>query len=180
MVGWRRWAHLGLILAAIVVTYFVVPVPDRVDPNTLIRGSIAILMVVLLAAGVVGQFRRQLDNVDPRVDGLIVSITVVMTVFAFSFYVIEERDPSQFAEMKTRLDALYFAAATGASVGYGDVHAAGQLARALVLVQIIFNVVFIGTAVALLSSRIRAVADARAAQARTKEPRTSEPQERRP
>jgi voltage-gated potassium channel len=180
MVGWRRWAHLGLILAAIVVTYFVVPVPDRVDPNTVIRGLIAILMVVLLAAGVVGQFRRQLDNVDPRVDGLIVSITVVMTVFAFSFYVIEERDPSQFAEMKTRLDALYFAAATGASVGYGDVHAAGQLARALVLVQIIFNVVFIGTAVALLSSRIRAVADARAAQARTKEPRTSEPQERRP
>ncbi|MFL6003474.1 MAG: ion channel [Nocardioides sp.] len=169
MVGWRRWAHLGLILAAIVVIYFVVPIPERVDPNTVIRGLAAILMVVLLAAGVVRQFRRQLDIADQRVDGLIVSITVVMTVFAFSFYVIEVRDPSQFAEMKTRLDALYFAAATGASVGYGDVHAVGQLARALVLVQIIFNVVFIGTAVALLSSRIRAVADARAAQARTKD-----------
>jgi hypothetical protein len=173
MVGWRRWVHLGLILAAIVVIYFVVPVPERVDPNTVVRGLVAILMVVLLAAGVLRQFRHQLDNADPRVDGLIVSITVVMTVFAFSFYVIEQRDPSQFAELKTRLDALYFAAATGASVGYGDVHAAGQLARALVLVQIIFNVVFIGTAVALLSSRIRAVADARAAQARTKEPKTN-------
>jgi voltage-gated potassium channel len=172
MVGWRRWTHLGLILAAIVVIYFVVPVPDRVDPNTVIRGLAAILMVVLLAAGVLRQFRHQLDNADPRVDGLIVSITVVMTVFAFSFYVIEQRDPSQFVELRTRLDALYFAAATGASVGYGDVHAAGQLARALVLVQIIFNVVFIGTAVALLSSRIRAVADERAAQARTREPKT--------
>ena len=129
MIGWRRWAHLGLILAAVVVIYFVVPIPDRVDPNTVIRGLVAILMVVLLAAGVVRQFRRHLDNADQRVDGLIVSITVVMTVFAFSFYVIEQRDPSQFAELRTRLDALYFAAATGASVGYGDVHAAGQLAR---------------------------------------------------
>jgi voltage-gated potassium channel len=169
MVGWRRWAHLALILAAVVVVYFVAPVPDRVDRNTVIRGLAAILIVVLLAAGVVRQFRRHLDTADQRVDGLIVSITIVMTVFALSFFVIEQRDPSQFDQMETRLDALYFTAATAASVGYGDVHAAGQVARALVLVQMVFNVVFIGTAVALLSSRIRAVADARQAQARTTE-----------
>jgi voltage-gated potassium channel len=49
------------------------------------------------------------------------------------------------------------------------VHAVGQAARAMVLVQMVFNVVFLGTAVALLSTRIRAVATARAAQARTTE-----------
>ncbi|MGH3306414.1 MAG: ion channel [Nocardioides sp.] len=169
MIGWRRWTHLALLLAAVVATYFVAPVSDELHGSTVLRGSAAILIVVLLAAGVVRQFRRHLDAADQRVDGLIVSITVVMTVFAFCFFVIEQRDPSQFDELETRLDALYFAAATAASVGYGDVHAAGQLARGLVLVQIVFNVVFIGTAVALLSSRIRTVASARAAQARTTE-----------
>ena len=48
-------------------------------------------------------------------------------------------------------------------------HAAGQIARAMVLVQMLFNVVFIGTAVALLSSRIRAISNARVAKTRAGE-----------
>lgn len=167
MVGWRRWAHLALIIAAVVTVYFVVPISPDLKRNTLIRVLIAILILALMAAGVVRQLRRHLDDSDRRVDGLIVSITVVMSVFALSFLTLDQRDPTQFASMETRLDALYFTVTTAASVGYGDVHAVGQAARAMVLVQMVFNVVFIGTAVALLSSRIRAVASARAAQART-------------
>jgi hypothetical protein len=166
MVGWRRWAHLGLILSAVVAAYFVTPISSDLERNTLIRILIAILILALMAAGVVRQLRQHLDDTDRRVDGLIVSITVVMAVFALSFLTLEQRDPGQFAGMETRLDSLYFTVATAASVGYGDVHAVGQAARALVLVQMVFNVVFIGTAVALLSSRIRAVANARA-EART-------------
>ena len=169
MVGWRRWTHLSLILAALVAVYFVIPVSVDVHRNTMLRGGGVVLIVALLVAGVIRQLRLQLDDTDRRVDGLIVSITVVMVVFSYCFFVIEQRDPTQFAEMKTRLDALYFSAATSASVGSGDVHAVGQTARGLVLVQIIFNVVFIGTAVALLSSRIKAVSSARAARARATE-----------
>jgi len=167
MIGWRRWAHLALILAALVVVYFVVPIPDNLQRNTVLRGVAATLIVVLLVAGVVRQLRLHLDDTSRRVDGLIVSITGVMVVFSYCFFVIEQRDPTQFAGLDTRLDSLYFTAVTAASVGYGDVHATGQGARALVLVQMVFNVVFIGTAVALLSSRIRAIASARAARAGT-------------
>ena len=161
MVGWRRWAHLGLILVAVVVVYFVVPLSPDLQRNTLIRILIALLVLALMAAGVVRQLRQHLDDTDRRMDGLIVSITVVMAVFSLSFLTLEQRDPSQFDGMQTRLDALYFTVATAATVGDGDVHAVGQAARAMVLVQMVFNVVFIGTAVALLSSRIRAVAHAR-------------------
>jgi voltage-gated potassium channel len=169
MVGWRRWTHLALILAAVVTVYFVVPVSPDLQRNTLIRVLIALVILALMAAGVVRQLRRHLDDTDRRIDGLIVSITVVMAVFALCFLTLEQRDPTQFESMETRLDALYFTVATAASVGYGDVHAVGQAARAMVLVQMVFNVVFLGTAVALLSTRIRAVATARAAQARTTE-----------
>jgi len=163
MVGWRRWAHIALILAAVVAAYFVAPISGDLQRNTLIRILVAILILALMAAGVVRQLRRHLDDTDRRVDGLIVSITVVMAVFALCFITLEQRDPTQFEGMETRLDSLYFTVATAASVGYGDVHAVGQAARALVLVQMVFNVVFVGTAIALLSSRIRAVANARAA-----------------
>ena len=59
MVGWRRWAHLGLILAAVVVVYFIAPVsPDlhaeHADPHP----AVAILILALLVAGVVRQLRR--------------------------------------------------------------------------------------------------------------------------
>lgn len=169
MVGWRRWLHLGLILAGVVIVYFVVPVSRQPERGTLIRILVAILLLALLAAGVVRQLRRHLDAKDQRVDGLIVSITVVMAVFAFAYFTLHQRDPSQFAGLQTRLDALYFTASTAATVGFGDVNAVGQAARALVLVQIVFNAVFIGTTVALLSSRIKTVATARA-QARATPP----------
>ncbi|HEX5861731.1 MAG TPA: potassium channel family protein [Nocardioides sp.] len=170
MVGWRRWAHLALILVAVVAVYFVVPVSPDLQRNTLIRVLVAILVLAVMAAGVVRQLRQHIDDTDRRVDGLIVSIAVVVAVFSLCFYTLEQRDPSQFDGMRTRLDALYFTVATAATVGYGDVHAVGQAARALVLVQMAFNVVFIGTAVALLSSRIRAVATARA-ESRTAAPK---------
>jgi voltage-gated potassium channel len=161
MVGWRRWGHLGLILAAVMVFYFVAPVSRELQRGTLIRVVVAILVLALLVAGVVRQLRLHIDDQDRRVDGLIVSIVMVMAVFSLCYFTLEQRDPGQFADLDTRLDALYFTASTAATVGYGDVHAVGQAGRALVLVQIVFNVVFIGTAVALLSTRIRTVASAR-------------------
>ena len=81
MLGWRRWAHLGLILAALVVVYFVIPVDDIVERNAVLRGLAAILLVLLLVAGVVRQLRLHLDDTGRRVDGLLVSIMVVMVAF---------------------------------------------------------------------------------------------------
>jgi hypothetical protein len=60
--------------------------------------------------------------------------------------------------ISTRTDALYFTVATLTTVGYGDVHAQGQIARSLVTLQLLFDVVFVGAAVSTLlrSLRLRA------------------------
>ena len=83
--------------------------------------------------------------------------------FALGFYVLAQRNPAQIIDLHTRVDALYFTMSTLTTVGFGDVHATGQTARVLVLVQMVFNIVFVTTAAALLSSRIRSVAAERAA-----------------
>ena len=157
MVGWQRWLRLAAIVAAVVLLYFVVPVDRQVQRENISRAVGALMIIGLLAFGVVYQLRVHLDDTSKKVDGLIVTIVVVMAVFSIGFYNLEVHDPDQFAQLQTRLDALYFTMATAATVGYGDVHAVGQTARAVVLVNMVFNVVFIGTAVALLSARVREV-----------------------
>jgi voltage-gated potassium channel len=92
-------------------------------------------------------------------------------VFSHAFYVLQRNDPAQFVGLHTRLDSLYFAITTLTTVGTGDIHAAGQVGRALVLVQMIFNVVFVATTASLLSTRVRESVANKTQERRTRKPR---------
>ena len=92
---------------------------------------------------------------------------IVVVVFAYAFYVLDKQSPGQVAGMQTRLDSLYFAMTTMTTICTGDVHAAGQTARALVLIQMVFNVLFVATAATLLTTRIRTAAELRSQERRT-------------
>ena len=161
-----RWLRLAGILVLILVVYFVAPVDTSTHWANIARGFFSLLVFVGLAVGMVYQLRMHIDDTSRRVDGLIVGIVLVVVVFSHAFYVMEKQDPSAFVGLVTRLDSLYFATTTLVTVGTGDVHAAGQTARALVLVQMVFNVVFVASTATLLTSRIREVAVVRAHQKR--------------
>lgn len=170
----RRWLRLLLLCGTLVVLYFVVPASPHLPSDAVIaRLLVSLATIALLAALVVRQLRLQIDEgMDRRIDGLVVSVVGVVVGFALGFYILSERDPSQVVGLETRLDALYFTMTTLTTVGYGDIYASGQTARALVLVQMIFNVVFVAAAATLLSSRIREAARERA-EARKQRPPTS-------
>jgi hypothetical protein len=161
-----RWLRLFGVLLLILLVYFVVPVEASASGENLLRAVAAVLGFVALAGLMVRQLRMHLDDASRRVDGLIVGIVLVVIVFAYAFYSMNRRDPEQFVGLVTRLDSLYFAVTTLATVGTGDVHAAGQAARALVLVQMVFNVLFVATTATLLTTRIRAAAESRAQERR--------------
>ena len=163
-----RWLRLTGLLVLILTLYFVVPVELTLHRDTVVRAIVSVLVFVGLAVGMVLQLRLHLDNASRRLDGLIVGIVLVVVVFAHAFFVLQQQDPQQFAGLVTRLDSLYFATTTLVTVGTGDVHAAGQLARGLVLVQMVFNVVFVATTATFLTSRIRLAAQARAQERRTR------------
>jgi voltage-gated potassium channel len=168
-VDWKRWLRLVGLTGLIVVLYFAVPVSLSPHRENILRVGISLLTLAGLALGIVWQLRLHLDDASRRIDGLIISIVLVVVVFAHAFFVLDQNDPSQIAGLHTRLDALYFAMTTLTTVGTGDVHAAGQTARALVLVQMIFNVVFVATIATLLSARVRQAAESRATGRRTKQ-----------
>jgi voltage-gated potassium channel len=142
-------------IALLVVSYFVVPIDEG---SLVVRLAFYCVGMALVVAITVRQTRRHISGVDTavRVDSLLLAIVLGTLLFALSYITIDETQPAQFSGLTTRLDALYFSVSTAATVGFGDVHASGQLARALVLIQIVFNLVVIATAASVASRALTA------------------------
>jgi voltage-gated potassium channel len=159
--GFKRIGGGVLALAAVIVTYYAVPVgdlPSSWDIAVVVLGLVVGLGVLMWVG--VRQVRTLVDAPpgDPsvRLDVLTLVVIVVVPLFALGFYAIEQADASQFAGLDTKTDALYFTMSTLATVGFGDVHASGQAARALVTVQIVFNLVVVAALASVLTRQVRA------------------------
>ncbi|GGM35763.1 hypothetical protein GCM10011608_20480 [Micromonospora sonchi] len=151
----RAWLSCVLLL----LTYFVVPL--EADPNAArmgVRIALTLLMAAAVAWLVTGQVRRQLvagrSGEARSLTHLAVILVAGLLAFALADYVVARAAPAQFADLKTRIDALYFAVTTLTTVGYGDVHAQGQLARVLVTVQMVFSIGVIATGVSLVVKQL--------------------------
>ncbi|WP_227996940.1 potassium channel family protein [Nocardia australiensis] len=120
--------------------------------------------LVAFAAGVAGLswltwWRVSRYMADPqaasgRVEGVLFALCVAVTFFALYYYLLEQRSPGQFDGLSTRTDALYYTIVTLGTVGYGDVHAVGQAARIATMVQVVFDLVVIGTLIAVVSTSV--------------------------
>jgi hypothetical protein len=157
----------------LVVLYFVVPVDSDPRGGLVLRTVLALTVFVALGAIVVVQVRQVVVDSERHLDGLILAMALVWVLFSLAFYITARHEPAEVAGLHTRLDALYFTASTILTIGFGDIHAAGQAARALVLVQMAFDVVFVTAAAHLVSRRLQRRAAERRGQAGSSQGRTS-------
>ncbi|MET0952655.1 MAG: potassium channel family protein [Aeromicrobium sp.] len=157
------WLHRTAVLVLLVMVYFIVPTSADTRASVLGRVVVVVLLLTVTAWIVVRQLRLAVLDGDRRIDGLVLAVVVMTLSFAMVYYVLELRHHGEVVGLETRLDALYFTVSTILTVGYGDIHAEGQAARTLVLVQMVFDVVFVATTAAVVSSRVRDVATTRAA-----------------
>jgi|HubBroStandDraft_5_1064220.scaffolds.fasta_scaffold11156_4 voltage-gated potassium channel len=142
----------GAVVLATVV-YFLLPVPGRMR-----EGSWAFLFsggVLLLGALIALTIHRLLRaTAGVRARGLIVLLCCGVLFFAWANVTLAAI-PGQFADLHTKVDSVYFSVSTLGTVGFGDVHATGQLARAAVTIEMLFNLVFLGTAVTFVTGILR-------------------------
>lgn len=162
MTGWKRALRLAVAVALALVLYFAVPVQTG-DDGLIGRALVSLLSLGLLTAGVVWQILVHVEDPDRKLDGLLFALVVAVLAFALAFYRLAVAYPGQIVGLQSRVDALYFTMTTLLTVGYGDIHAAGQGARVLVMVAMVFNVAVIATAVTTISSRVRQRAEQRVA-----------------
>lgn len=159
--GSERIGRTALALVGVIVAYYAVPVDELPSSWDIVVVTLGLVVGLGLLVWVgVRQVRmlshHQAGDPSVRLDGLALVVIVVVPLFALGFYSIERADASQFADLETKTDALYFTVSALATVGFGDVHASGQLARALVTVQILFNLVVVAALASVLTGQIRA------------------------
>lgn len=148
-----RIAVTLVLIAAATVVYFFVPVPGRMrDSYWALMFFLGCAVLGALILVTIGRLLRA--GADERIRGLILLLTLAVLFFAWTDNSLA-RIPGEFADLHTKTDALYFTISTLATVGFGDVHAAGQLARAAVTLEIVFNLVFLGASVSMISGIIR-------------------------
>jgi voltage-gated potassium channel len=145
----RRWSRPVLTLVGVLVVYYALPVDFAGSPG------VVILNFVLTFAGLgligwtmiseLGHLRRGEESRSTPVLAMLIGLLVMC--FSLAFFLLERLSPGQITDLHTRTDALYFTLSTMATVGYGDIHAQGQAARALVSAVIAFDVVVVASLV---------------------------------
>jgi hypothetical protein len=150
--------HTTVVLVLLTIGYYMLPL-GRPWGDATTAGRFAVTVV---AWGVLLLFfrlaaRRSHDRQPPeyvRIQWLLTSLYVLVLGFALLYAITAVAAPEQFSGMANRSDALYFSVTTTATVGYGDIHATQTPARLMVTAQMLFNLIYIGTALRILSSGI--------------------------
>jgi voltage-gated potassium channel len=135
--------------------YFLIPL-DRPHAE-FIAGAFVLAATAALVPLAVRRGRRVLTSDQPvlmAAQALAIALTLSIVSFASMYYVLGTGHEGQINGIRTKIDALYFTVTILATVGFGDVTATGQAARALVAFHMIVNLVFVGVAIRVLSSAL--------------------------
>jgi len=140
---------------ALVVIYYLLPL-DR----TSIGVAIAMLAVGICAliGLVVFQVRLIIKATDPTLrslEALATSAPLFLLLFAATYYVLGTISVSNFTEPLTRTDALYFTVTVFATVGFGDIAAKTEVARALVTGQMVAGIVIVGIGARIIVDAVK-------------------------
>jgi len=145
----------GLVLPA--VAYFTLPLGVFRPSRPILGWSVFVVALGLLAALLLRQIGSVLAQDRVGRPGLEIPLLVALSLVVFAAtYLALARDPGQFqGVLRTRTDALYFTIVTASTIGYGDITPVGQSARVVVMLQVLYNFVFIAAALTAFTTRMR-------------------------
>lgn len=132
-----------LVSVVIVAGYFTLPMRHLI-------GSAGLVLLVGLAVMswlLFWQLREVARSPYPRIraiGALSTSVPLFFVFFATVYFLMDRAAPGTFNVPLSRLDALYFVVTVFATVGFGDIVAVTEPARAVVLVQMLGDLVVVG------------------------------------
>jgi voltage-gated potassium channel len=133
-----------LTCTGVLVLYFVLPLDREFSAGTVAALGAGALAMGLLVAW---QVRSILHSAHPAlraVEAIALVLPLFLTLFAGTYTVLSGTSPEAFTEPLSRVDSLYFVVTVFATVGFGDVSAVTDVARVLVTVQMVGDLVLIG------------------------------------
>ncbi len=151
----RAFRRTIATVAVIVVAYFIAPLDHAMSPATIIE---LILLALAIFAMIGWQIWRITQSDYPTlraVEALAFIVPAYLVLFATIYYVMNHANPATFGTSQTKLDSLYFSATVFTTVGFGDISAKTQAARAIVLCQMVLDLVILGLVVRLVVNAVK-------------------------
>ena len=134
----------SLTTAVLVALYYLLPMNEALHLSAVVR---LVVGLIIFAAVTTWQIRRILRSRYPgvrAVEALAVAAPLFLLVFASTYFLMSGGESSNFSQRMNRSDSLYFTVTTFATVGFGDITATSQLARLMVTVQMILDLLILG------------------------------------
>ncbi len=148
-----------------VVLYYAVPLNHLTGRLVAVPLGAGILMLLGVAAW---ELRSVAEAKNPNIraiEALAAYIPLFLVVFAASYYLMSRADPASFnIQHLTRTDTLYFTITVFSTVGFGDINATSQVARIIVMIQIVLNLLLLGAGLRLLTQAVQTGANRRQAE----------------
>ncbi|MDO8122136.1 ion channel [Isoptericola sp. b490] len=143
----RSVLRVLLTWTVLTVGYFAVPTRAPRDGATIVVTVVGTSVFLALLGW---QLRRILRAELPELRAVeaVGSLTAVfLVVVASTYWTMSAVDPANFSEPLTRVSAMYLTVATATTVGFGDVAALSDAARAIVTVQMLLDVILLAVLV---------------------------------
>jgi voltage-gated potassium channel len=146
----------SLTSSVLLVLYYRLPVTGRLGASATVwlLGGLA-----GFAAVTVWQVRSILASRYPAlraIEALAAAVPLFLLVFAAAYFKMADVNAQAFSEPLTRTDALYFTVTVFATVGFGDIAPASQVARVAVMVQMLGDLVVVGLVLRLMLGAVKA------------------------
>jgi hypothetical protein len=157
----RRKSLLAGIRSVITATgcflaYYLLPLDHAFTGGAAVGLAIGLLGLGLLFAWQILMIARSSTPRLRAVEASSSMVPLLLVLFATTYYLLERGEPGSFSEPLTRTDSLYFTLTVFSTVGFGDITASSQTARAVTMGQMATNILFVAVAARIAVGAIHA------------------------
>ena len=152
----RSLVRFVSIFAVIIAGYYLLPL------SGVSGGAVAIARLVLgamLFIAVMGWEVHRIVTADlPELraaESLAIAVPFFLTTYAAAYVTLSALSPGSFTQAMNRTGGLYFSVVTFGTVGYGDIAPVSDLARILVITQVLGDLVFIALVLRIVANASR-------------------------
>lgn len=142
----QAFVRTALGTGGILLGYYLLPVDESAPGYTLCVQAIGLACLTVLLGQ---QIRTILRGTYLRLQALeafTLAVPAFLILFAGTYFYLERHAATDFNVPMTRFDALYFTISVLSGVGFGDIVPRSELAREIVTLQMIGDLILLGVA----------------------------------
>jgi hypothetical protein len=157
----QRGITLGLlralgVSAVLIALYYLLPLDQLTGISLLLSLIIGLLVLAAMTAYQVWAILRAAHPGVRAVEALATTVLLFLLLFAATYFLMSHSSSGNFnVHALTRTDSIYFTVTVFATVGFGDISPASQVARLVVTAQMIFNLIVLGLGVRLIVGAVQ-------------------------